>query len=68
MKTQTKYKQAKNELLQVSKDAKKQYKNDKPAIRQIINDHTDYLCKNGYLSEYQQILLQNYACTLHPKN
>lgn len=66
MKT-TIYQQLKNELKNVSIEAKKQFKTDNPAVRQIINDYADYLCRNNMLTDYQQILLQNYACTLHPK-
>ena len=61
------YQKAKIELKAVAQEAKKQYANDKPAIRQIINDYTDYLCKDLRLSDYQKNLLENYSCTLHPK-
>lgn len=64
----TTYKNAKQQLKSISQDAKKEYKNDKPAIRQIINDYADHLCKDLNLSEYQRELLSNYACKLHPKN
>lgn len=65
MKT-TIYQQAKNELRQIAKEAKRQYQGDKPAIRQIINDSADGICKSMRLSEYQRNLLANYACVLHP--
>lgn len=64
----TLYQNAKNDLKAVSQDAKAQHRNDKPAIRQTINDYVDYLCKDLNLSEYQRNLLSNYACKLHPKN
>ena len=60
--------QLKNELKQISKEAKNQFKNDNPAIRQIINDSADSLCKAHNLSEHKRDLLSNYACSLHPKN
>lgn len=64
----TSYQNAKSNLKAVSQDAKAQHRNDKPAIRQTINDYVDYLCKDLNLSEYQRNLLSNYACKLHPKN
>ena len=64
----THYQNAKSSLKDVSQDAKAQYRNDKPAIRQTINDYVDYLCKDLNLSEYKRNLLSNYACKLHPKN
>jgi hypothetical protein len=68
MKTITKYQQAKTDLKETAKQAKKEYKNDKPAIRQAINNTADMLCKDLRLSEYQRNLLANYSCNLHPKN
>ena len=62
------HQQAKNELRQIAKEAKGQYPTDKPAIRQIINDSADGICRSMRLSEYRRNLLANYACTLHPKN
>ena len=47
--------------------AKAQYRNDKPVIRQIINDSTHEVCRDLDLNKYQQNLLHNYACELHPK-
>ena len=64
----TNYQIAKSNLKAISQDAKIQYRNDKPAVRQAINDYVDYLCKNMNLSEHKRNLLSNYACTLHPKN
>lgn len=62
------YQQAKEELKERASDAKSQFKTDKPAIRQTINDFTDLLCRSYQLTEYQRNLLANYACKLHPKN
>jgi len=45
-----------------------QFRGDKPAIRQSINDYADMICKDFGLSDYQRNLLSNYACTLHPKD
>ena len=64
MKNNTNYKDAKKELLNIANLAKKEYKNDKPAIRQIINDQAYFLTYN--LTIYENELLHNYACTLHP--
>ena len=64
----TKYNQAKNALKLASIQAKKHYKDDKPAVRMIINDEVDCLSKELNLSEYHKNLLSNYACKLHPKN
>ncbi len=62
------YQQAKKALKLASDQDKKHFKNDKPAIRQSINDFCDYLSKDLNLSEYHRNLLANYACKLHPKN
>ena len=62
------YKTAKENLKEVSKQAKRDFTNDLPAIRMIINDEVDTLSKDYNLSEYQRNLLSNYACKLHPKN
>ena len=64
----TTYQQAKNTLLWVSRDAKSQFKKDKPMIRQIINDTTDAICRDLNLTDIQRDRLSNYACKLHPKN
>lgn len=61
------YQTAKIELKQTAIEAKKQFKNDSPAIRMIINDEVDNLCKSLRLTDYQRDLLCNYACSLHPK-
>ena len=62
------YQTAKQSIKEIAKKAKQNYTNDLPAIRMIINDEVDYLCKNYNLTDYQRSLLSNYACTLHPKN
>ena len=67
MKTQTAYQNAKNELKAVSIEAKNIFKNDFPAIRQIINDNTHIIALNNNLSENKTDLLHYYACKLHPK-
>ena len=67
MKT-TDYQKAKSDLKEIADGAKKAYKGDNPAIRMIINDYTDTLCKDWNFSEHKRNLLSNYACTLHPKN
>ena len=45
MKAKTTYQQAKADLKEIADTAKKEYKNDLPAIRMIINDSVDMLCK-----------------------
>ena len=67
-KMKTTYQTAKTELKREAKGAKEWFKTDKPAIRQAINDHADFLCKSYQLPEYKRNLLSNYACKLHPKN
>ena len=61
----TKYQQAKQDLLSIAQEAKNSFKDDKPAIRQTINDNAYYL-EEG-LKDYQKRLLHDYACKLHPK-
>jgi hypothetical protein len=68
MKTISKYQEVKTMLRANAEFAKVQFRGDKPAIRQSINDYTDAISKDYNLSEYQRNLLSNYACTLHPKN
>ena len=58
----------KSELIEMAKWAKKELKNDKPAIRQTINDACDSICKGYNASEYHRDLLSGLACKLHPKN
>lgn len=62
------YQFARKQLKEISIFAKNHFKDDKPAIRQTINDNTHALCIDYDLSEYKSSLLHNYACTLHPKN
>jgi hypothetical protein len=64
----TKYQSAKDLLKSIAYDAKSNHRGDKPAIRQVINDSADSICRSGELTEYEQNLLHNYACTLHPKD
>ena len=61
------YQIAKRTLLAIALDVKAQYRNDKPCIRQIINDSTHEICRDLDLSEHKTNLLHNYACELHPK-
>ena len=68
MKTKTTYQQAKTDLKEIADTAKIEYKKDLPAIRMIINDSVDMLCKVYQFSDYYRNLLSNYACTLHPKD
>ena len=65
MKT-TQYQEAKKELKFISENLKKQYKNDKPAIRMYINNSINWVSENYNLSEHKNSLLHDYACTLHP--
>lgn len=46
--------------------AKSQFKNDKPMIRQIINDSVHFLSLEYNLTENKINLLADYACNLHP--
>lgn len=62
----TSYKFAKEQLKEISIDAKKRFNNDKPAIRQVINDNAYFLANEYDLNEYKTNLLQNYAGSLHP--
>jgi hypothetical protein len=64
----TNYQKAKRNLKDVSDIAKSQFSNDKPMIRQIINESVHYQASEYKLTEYQINLLSNYACKLHPKN
>ena len=61
------YQTAKQSLKEIAKVAKQNYKNDLPTIRMIINDEIDNLCEVYKLTDYQSVLLCNYACKLHPK-
>lgn len=62
----TTYQTAKNTLLWASRDAKSQFRTDKPMVRQIINDTMDSICKDLNLTERQRDQLAKYACKLHP--
>ena len=64
----TNYQITKSMLRSHAEYVKVQYRGDKPAIRQSINDYTDMISKDYNLSDYQRDLLSNYACKLHPKN
>ena len=64
----TNYKNIKRQLKDVADMAKSQYGNDKPMVRQIINDSVDFFSKEYQLSEYFRSLLADYACKLHPKD
>lgn len=64
----TNYQTAKSMLRAHAEYVKVQYRGDKPAIRQSINDYTDSISRDYDLSDYQRDLLSNYACTLHPKD
>jgi len=64
----TKYQQVKIALKIGADQFKERFSNDKPMIRQLINDEVDYYCKELNLSDYQRDLLSNYACKLHPKD
>ena len=62
----TNYKQAKDKLRSHSEYVKVQFRGDKPAIRQSINDYADSIGREYDLSDYQKDLLANYVCKLHP--
>ena len=68
MKKQTEYQKAKSALKEMADIVKKKNSSDKPLIRMTINDTCDYICKDLHLSDYHCRLLQNYACSLHPKH
>jgi len=60
------YQQAKKELKIFSKEVKQEFKGDKPAIRQGLNDKAHYLISERNLSKHQTMLLQSFTCKLHP--
>jgi len=64
----TQYQEMKSMLRSHAEYVSVQFRGDKPAIRQSINDYTDSICKDYKASEYHRDLLSNYACKLHPKN
>ncbi len=63
----TNYQQAKSNLKEVAMRKKRISPNDKPGIRQVINDEAHFLSRDLNLTKYQTNLLHNYACKLHPK-
>jgi len=67
MKATTNYQEAKKELKFIADFAKKEYKNDLPAVRTYINDSVNWVSDNYDLSNYKNSLLHDYACKLHPK-
>lgn len=62
----TNYQHAKMALKTSADIAKEQYKTDKPAIRQVINDEVHFLSQDFKLNKHQRDLLAKYACALHP--
>lgn len=60
------YQNAKKQLLEFSRNVKRDLRGDIPAINQSLNDFTDSICRNGLLTERQKDLLHNYCCELHP--
>jgi len=62
----TNYKIAKDTLKSISLEAKSEFRNDKPAVRQIINDSVDSISRDLNLTNRERDLLSNYACKLHP--
>ena len=62
----TQYQTAKSMLRSHAEYVSVQFRGDKHAIRQSINDYTDSICRDFNLSEYHRNLLANYACKLHP--
>ena len=58
----------KDKLRSHAEYAKVQYRDDKPAIRQSINDYADFISKDYQLPDWQRGLLHNYAAMLHPKD
>ena len=61
----TNYQTAKKELKETAIWFKTHYPNDKPRIRQGINDRAYFLRGEHRLSPKEIDLLDNYACTLH---
>lgn len=64
------YKECKLLLKEYAIEAKKRFRDDKPAVRMFINDALDIIYRNEgrELSEHKKRLLDLYACKLHPKN
>lgn len=63
----TTYKQAKQQLKDAQVRLKNLFNTDKPAIRQGLNDYTDYLIREYRLNTFDQNRLVNYCCHLHLK-
>ena len=47
--------------------AKRQFSNDKPMVRKIINDSVHFNSLEYNLTDYEKNLLANYASAIHPK-
>lgn len=62
----TNYQQAKDKLRTHAEYVKVQFRNDKPAIRQAINDYADSISREYGLTDWEGNLLANYVCKLHP--
>lgn len=62
----THYQTAKSMLRAHAEYVNVQFRNDKPTIRQSINDYADSISRDYNLSDYYIGLLSNYACSLHP--
>lgn len=62
----TDYQTAKTMLGALAEYVNVQHRNDKPLIRQVINDYVDSISKDYGLSNKQIDRLSNYACKLHP--
>lgn len=70
----TDYQQAKKNLLQFSKQIKRDYKTDKPAIRTAINDYCEFLLRDlnrtasDKKSRQNEANLCSFAASLQPKH
>ena len=63
----TQYQSAKSALRMEARVAKEAYKDDKPAIRQCINDFADWLIKDhNWTGTKYEVWLSNFAASLHP--
>ena len=62
----TNYQYAKLDLKEVAKQVKLDKPSDKPYQRMIINDSVNWISDNHSLTDYQNGLLHDYACKLHP--
>lgn len=56
----TQYQQMKSMLRSHAEYVNVQFRGDKPAIRQSINDYADSICKDYQASEYHRDLQSNY--------